>query len=54
VDKDNPGVMKIYGDLVKKFDSGEALSISDREMLSLVSKLMPDFFECNKNRINPL
>ena len=54
VDKDNPGVMKIYGELVKKFDSGEALSISDREMLSLVRKLMPDFFECNKNRVNPL
>ena len=54
VNKDNPGVMKIYGELLKKFDSGEALSVSDREMLSLVRKQMPAFFECNKQRINPI
>jgi isopropylmalate/homocitrate/citramalate synthase len=54
VDKDHPGVMKIYGEVCKKFDKGEALTISDREMLALVKRNMPEFFEENKQRINPL
>lgn len=54
VDKDNPGVMKIYGEVLKKFESGEALSISDRQMLSLVRAMMPEFFEKNKDRITPV
>lgn len=54
VDKDNPGVMRIYGEVCKKFDKGEALTISDREMLSLVRQNMPEFYEKNKQRISPL
>lgn len=54
VDKDNPGVMKIYAEVLKKFESGEALAISDRQMLSLVRALMPDFFEKNKDRTTPI
>lgn len=48
VDKDHPGVMKIYGEVCKKFDKGEALTISDREMLALVRRNMPEFYEANK------
>ncbi|MBC7120690.1 MAG: 2-isopropylmalate synthase [Candidatus Methanosuratus sp.] len=51
VDKDSEGVMRIYREVLKKFDSGEALSISDEEMLSLVEKHMPEFYEANKHRI---
>jgi isopropylmalate/homocitrate/citramalate synthase len=54
VDKDSLGVMKIYGEICKKLDQGEALTISDREMLSLVKQNMPDFFDKFKQRINPL
>ncbi|MGA2574195.1 MAG: 2-isopropylmalate synthase [Candidatus Methanomethylicaceae archaeon] len=54
VDKDGPGVMKIYGVVCKKFDQGEALSISDREMLSLVRQNMLDFYDKFKQRINPI
>lgn len=54
VDKDHPGVMKIYGEVCKKFDKGEALTISDREMLALVRQNMPEFYERNKQRINPI
>lgn len=54
VDKDHGGVMKIYGEILKKFDKGEALTISDREMLSLVKKNMPEFWDNNIHRINPL
>ena len=54
IDKDHPGVMKIYGEVLKIFESGKALSVSDRQMLSLVMKSMPDFYEANKSRINPL
>jgi isopropylmalate/homocitrate/citramalate synthase len=54
VDKDHPGVMKIYGEVCKKFDKGEALTISDREMLALVRQNMPEFYENNKQRINPI
>jgi isopropylmalate/homocitrate/citramalate synthase len=51
VDKESEGVMKIYKEVLKKFDSGEALSISDEEMLSLVEKHMPEFYEAHKHRI---
>ncbi len=51
VDKDHPGVMKIYGEVCKKFDKGEALTISDREMLALVKRNMPEFYEANKQGI---
>ncbi|MBC7113708.1 MAG: 2-isopropylmalate synthase [Candidatus Methanomethyliales bacterium] len=54
VDKDHPGVLKIYQDVLKRFEEGEALTISDKEMLLLVKKHMPEFFDKNKNRINPL
>jgi len=54
VDKDHAGVMKIYSEVLKKFDTGEALTISDREMLLLVKRNMPEFFEQNKHRINPI
>jgi isopropylmalate/homocitrate/citramalate synthase len=54
VDKDSTGVMKIYSEVCKKFDEGEALTISDREMLSLVRQNMPEFYEKNKLRINPI
>lgn len=46
--------MKIYGEVLKKFDKGEALTISDREMLFLVKTNMPEFWNNNKHRINPL
>lgn len=51
VDKESEGVMRIYKEVLKKFDSGEALSISDEEMLSLVEKHMPEFYEAHKHRI---
>jgi isopropylmalate/homocitrate/citramalate synthase len=51
VDKDSIGVMKIYGEVCKRFDSGEALTISDMEMLTLVRHLMPEFYEMYKGRI---
>ncbi len=54
VDKDHPGVMKIYAEVCKKFDKGEALTISDREMLSLVRQNMPEFFEEHKQNISPI
>jgi len=54
VDKDSPGVMKIYAEVVKKFDQGESLTINDREMLFLVKHNMPEFYEKNKQRISPI
>lgn len=54
VDKDHPGVMRIYGEVCKKFDKGEALTISDREMLALVRRNMPEFYDEHKQDINPL
>ncbi|MGB9592376.1 MAG: 2-isopropylmalate synthase, partial [Candidatus Kryptoniota bacterium] len=54
VDKDHPGVLKIYQDVLKRFEEGESLTISDKEMVLLVKKHMPEFFEKNKSRINPL
>jgi hypothetical protein len=46
--------MKIYGEVCKKFDKGEALTISDREMLALVRQNMTEFYENYKQRINPI
>jgi isopropylmalate/homocitrate/citramalate synthase len=52
VDKDNPGVMKIYGEVCKRFDQGEALTITDKEMVSLMKDMMPDLFEKHKHKIS--
>ncbi len=45
IEKDDPRVLKIYNEVLKRFEEENALVISDEEMLSLVKKYIPTLFE---------
>lgn len=48
--KDDPRVLKIYQEVLKYFEEGSTLSISDEEMMKLVKKYIPELFEKVKVR----
>ncbi|MEM0232065.1 MAG: hypothetical protein QXG78_03030, partial [Candidatus Methanomethyliaceae archaeon] len=43
--KDDPRVIKIYQEVLKYFEDGNVLSISDEEMMKLVKKYIPELSE---------
>jgi isopropylmalate/homocitrate/citramalate synthase len=45
IEKDDPRVLQIYNEVLKRFEEDNALVISDEEMLSLVKKYIPTLFE---------
>ncbi|HEX30012.1 TPA: histone-lysine N-methyltransferase, partial [Candidatus Poribacteria bacterium] len=45
VDKRHPGVMKIFEWVSREYEEGRTTSISDREMMELVRRYLPELFE---------
>ncbi len=50
VGKEHPGVQKIYQEILKRFEMGEVLTITDREMLKLVRRFLPEIWERYRSR----
>lgn len=48
--KDDPRVVKIYQEVLKRFEDENVLSIQDEEMFQLVKKFIPELFERIKAR----
>lgn len=51
VDKNHPAIARIYDEIVAQYDNGRATSMSDKEMLALVKRHMPEVFISDWDRM---
>jgi hypothetical protein len=51
VDKNHPAIQKIYDIIIAQYDHGRVTSMSDKEMMALVKKYMPELFISDWDRM---
>ncbi|MFQ5456542.1 MAG: histone-lysine N-methyltransferase [Nitrospirota bacterium] len=51
IDKNHPGIAKIYKRVMEQYEKGRLTSISTEEMLTLTKKYMPEFFESDLDKL---